>query len=233
MNPGILLVEDEASIAKALKAGLEFEGYNFYWAPSIHTAKEILQKKANNIHVMLLDVMLPDGEGFEAFNEFKKIHPALKILFTTARIETTDKVKGLRLGAHDYITKPYDLDEIILRLERLKPSILTQNNLQTFEFSGGKIDFANYRVWNKHSIEYQLSIKEIKVLKYLISHAGKTVSREEIYNACWDENENGSLRTIDNFVLNFRKIFEDIPSEPKYFLSVRGIGYRFENQYKL
>jgi two-component system alkaline phosphatase synthesis response regulator PhoP len=229
MSPGILLVEDEVSIAKALKAGLEFEGYDFYWAPDIGTAKEILQKKSQNIHVMLLDVMLPDGEGFDAFNEFKKIHPTLKILFTTARIESTDKVKGLRLGADDYITKPYDLDEIILRLERLKPGFLTRKNLQTFEFIGGKIDFGNFRAWNKHGIEYQLSLKENKVLQYLISHAGKTVSREEIYNACWEENESGSLRTIDNFILNFRKIFEDNLSEPKYFKSVRGVGYRFEN----
>jgi two-component system alkaline phosphatase synthesis response regulator PhoP len=228
MNPGILLVEDEASIAKALKAGLEFEGYEFYWAPTIQNAKEILQKKAPYIHVMLLDVMLPDGEGFEAFNEFKKIHPSLKILFTTARIESTDKVKGLRLGADDYITKPYDLDEIILRLERLKPVFLTQNNLQTFEFSGGKIDFANFRAWNKNGVEHQLSLKENKVLKYLISHSGKTVSREEIYNACWDEKESGSFRTIDNFILNFRKMFEADPSEPKYFKSVRGVGYRFD-----
>lgn len=229
MNPGILLVEDEASIARALKAGLEFEGYNFYWAPDIRTAKEILQKKSQNIHVMLLDVMLPDGEGFEAFNEFKKIHPTLKILFTTARIESTDKVIGLRLGADDYITKPYDLDEIILRLERLKPTFLNQNIIQTFEFSGGKIDFVNYRVWNKHGMEYHLSIKENKVLYFLISHAGETVSREEIYNACWNEDETGSFRTIDNFVLNYRKIFEDNPSQPKFFISVRGIGYRFEN----
>jgi two-component system alkaline phosphatase synthesis response regulator PhoP len=178
---------------------------------------------------MLLDVMLPDGEGFEAFHEFKKILPTLKILFTTARIESMDKVKGLRLGADDYITKPYDLDEIILRLERLKPNLLNQNNIRTFEFKGGKIDFENFRVWNKLGVECQLTLKENKVLQYLISHAGKTVSREEIYNACWDENESGSLRTIDNFILNFRKIFEDNPSEPIYFKSVRGVGYRFEN----
>lgn len=228
MNPGVLLVEDEASIARALKAGLEFEGYEFYWASSIRSAKEILLKKAQNIHVMLLDVMLPDGEGFDAYSDFKKIHPNLKILFTTARIESGDKVKGLRLGADDYITKPYDLDEIILRLERLKPSLFNQKEIQNFEFKGGKIDFANYRAWNRNGIEFQLSLKENKVLQYLIIHAGKTLSREEIYNACWDQNENGSLRTIDNFILNFRKIFEENPSDPMHFKSVRGVGYRFE-----
>ncbi|MCX8080697.1 MAG: response regulator transcription factor [Bacteroidia bacterium] len=228
MKIGVLLVEDEASIAKALKAGLEFEGYAFFWAHSLSKAQELLMRHKHEIHLMLLDVMLPDGEGFDAYAIFKNIHPKLRILFTTARIESGDKVKGLRLGADDYITKPYDLDEIILRLERIKPLIKLQEDISVFEFKNGKMDFQNYRVWNKKGTEFSLGNKENHVLKFLVVHAGKTLSREEIYNACWENGETGSLRTIDNFILNYRKIFEDTPSEPMHFLSVRGVGYRFE-----
>lgn len=229
MKPGILLLEDEKSISTAVKAALEFEGYTVFPAENIESATRILSEKINRIHILILDVMLPDGNGFDAFQKFKKKYPHLKAVFVTAKIETSDRVKGLKLGADDYITKPFDLDELLIRLKKIE-QFMEEVQPTEFIFKNGRMDFASCRVWDKNGKMYELSFRENQMLRYMVMNRGKAVSREEIIRKCWNDEEGVNQRTIDNFIVNFRKIFEEDPSSPQFFKSVRGLGYLFDSE---
>jgi two-component system alkaline phosphatase synthesis response regulator PhoP len=225
-KPKILLVEDEEHLAQTLVLNLTLENYEVDHAANGDEALKQFGKTNNGPDLVLLDVMLPGMSGFELCEKFKRRHPEVPVIFITARDQGVDRKTGLRLGADDYIVKPFDLEELLLRI---------RNNIkrtrkpapEVFEFAGGKIDFESFEIVNRQGEKLLLSKREIGMLQLLTSSENKVVSRDEIIEKLWEKAESASSRTIDNYVLLFRKLFEKDPKDPKHFLSVRAVGYKF------
>jgi len=224
--PLILVVEDEENLANTLALNLRIEKYDVFIARSGHEAIEQFKQQNKSIDLVVLDVMLPDINGFDLCEQFKKIQPQLPILFLTAKSQLTDKITGLKLGADDYITKPFDLEELLLRIS----NILKRNKKTPpadFQFNSCKINFQTFEIIDIRGQKQTLSRREIGLLELLTENTNKVISRDEILEKLWDINENASSRTIDNYILNFRKYFENNPKDPKFFHSIRGVGYKF------
>ena len=222
----ILIVEDEQSLAQTIALNLQLENYKTMLAVSGNKALEMFRLNANAINLVLLDVMLPEINGFDLCKQFKKIDPSIPIIFLTAKNQISDKIEGLKLGADDYITKPFDLEELLLRVSNLIKR--TQKEIPAiFNFNNCSINFETFEIKDIHGASSTLSKREIGLLKLLTEHENKVISRDEIIEKLWDVNENASSRTIDNYILNFRKYFEANPKEPVHFHSIRGVGYKF------
>lgn len=222
----ILIVEDEESLAHTLALNLEMEHFQVHLA---HTGPDALKKFNNHpsaFNLVLLDVMLPGVNGFDLFTEFRKKDPAVPIIFLTARGQSADKISGLKLGADDYIVKPFELEELMLRIQ----NVLKRNSKgeqSVFTFNNCAVNFETFEITDINGQTSTLSKREIGLLKLLTSKENKVISRDEIINTLWEPNENASSRTIDNYILSFRKHFEQNPKEPKHFHSIRGVGYKF------
>ncbi|MGZ4043014.1 MAG: response regulator transcription factor [Bacteroidia bacterium] len=193
-----------------------------------HTGPEALNKFNNYspFNLVLLDIMLPGINGYDLFKEFKKKDPSVPIIFLTAKDQSADKISGLKLGADDYIVKPFELEELMLRIN----NVIKRNakiSQAVFTFNNCSINFETFVISDIHGHTSTLSKREIGLLKLLTEGIDKVVSRDEIIDALWEPNENASSRTIDNYILSFRKYFEENPREPKHFHSVRGVGYKF------
>ncbi|MFN7911447.1 MAG: response regulator transcription factor [Bacteroidota bacterium] len=227
LKPLILLVEDEISLASTLALNLELEGFQIIQANTGNKAIDLFHQNKSKINLVFLDIMLPDVNGYTLCKLFKQIKPDLPIIFITARNQTIDKIEGLKLGADDYITKPFELEEVLLRtknlLKRTQPS-----DSEIFKFGSNTINFDSFEVNTFNGETFKLTKREIGLLKILTNRVNKVLSRDEIIEELWHENENPSGRTIDNYIVNFRKMFEKNPKEPIYFLSIRGVGYKFE-----
>lgn len=222
----ILIVEDEQSLAQTIALNLQLENYKTLLATSGQQALDLFKVNANSISLVLLDVMLPEINGFDLCKQFKKIEPSVPIIFLTAKNQISDKIEGLKLGADDYITKPFDLEELLLRVSNLIKR--TQKETPSiFNFNNCSINFETYEIKDVHGAYSTLSKREIGLLKLLTENENKVISRDEIIEKLWDVNENASSRTIDNYILNFRKYFEANPKEPTHFHSIRGVGYKF------
>lgn len=224
--PHILLVEDEETLAKTLALNLELEHYCVTSANTGNGALKLFNAHKDSLDLVLLDVMLPGINGFDLCAEFKTLKPKLPVIFLTAKNQSAEKISGLKLGADDYIVKPFELEEVLLRIK----NVLKRNEaplLKLYEFDGRLIDFSTFEIKNAMGKIYTLSKREIGLLKLLTENVNKVISRDEIIEKLWDDNENASSRTIDNYILAFRKYFEDNPKDPKYFHSVRGVGYKF------
>jgi two-component system alkaline phosphatase synthesis response regulator PhoP len=222
----ILLVEDESSLADTLALNLKLSGYEALIARTGQEAKEVFANHGRLLNLVLLDVMLPDFNGLDLCHQFKSEQPDLPIMFLTAKNQTADKIDGLKLGADDYITKPFDLEELLLRISNLlKRSI--RNTSERFKFAGGEINFTTFEICDRSGQTLTLSKREIGLLELLSTNVNKVISRDEIIDKLWALDENASSRTIDNYILNFRKYFEENPREPRHFHSIRGVGYKF------
>ncbi len=222
----ILVVEDEESLAETIALNLQLENYKVTIAKSGKLALNLFKTNFNTINLVLLDVMLPEINGFELCKEFKVLNPAVPIIFLTAKNQIADKIEGLKLGADDYITKPFDLEELLLRVSNLIKR--TQKETSTvFSFNNCTINFETFEIKDISGSHSTLSKREIGLLRLLTENANKVISRDEIIEKLWDVNENASSRTIDNYILNFRKYFEVNPKEPAHFHSIRGVGYKF------
>lgn len=222
--PDILLIEDEDHLREVIGMNLELEGFRVFSYSDAINIKSILEDR--EFDLILLDVMLPEMDGYGACAIVKEVTPNVPVMFLTARSATEDRILGLKTGADDYLTKPFHLEELILRVKNL----LKRNNpasLNIYEFDGNKVDFEAYKGTSSEGEVYDLSKREIQLLKLLTEKAEKVVSRDEILEKLWPDGSYPSPRVIDNFILNFRKIFENHPSKLKYFHSVRGVGYRF------
>jgi DNA-binding response OmpR family regulator len=224
----LLLVEDEESLATGLVYNFTEEGYTVDW---VKDGKEALEKfEKGNYDVIVLDIMLPYLNGYEVAGKIRDIDPKMPILMLTARTSEKDVIKGLETGADDYITKPFNLDELLLRIKgMLKRKAwykdVTEKNPR-FKFGGFEVDFENMTYTNENK-SYQLTQKEAMVLKYLVGHIGKIVSREELLKNVWEINPEIETRTVDIFISRLRKHFEKDPSQPRFIKSVRGAGYIF------
>jgi two-component system, OmpR family, alkaline phosphatase synthesis response regulator PhoP len=223
----ILIVEDEESLANTLALNLKLEQMEVLVANSGPEALRLFQKHFAAIHLVLLDVMLPGISGFDLFPEFKKINSAVPIIFLTARGQAPDKISGLKLGAHDYIVKPFDLEELLLRVKNILKRNAPAEASHILKFGNCTVNFDTYEILDIHGKTSTLSKREIGLLKLLTARANKVISRDEIIEALWEPDENASARTIDNYILNFRKHFENNPRQPEHFLSIRSVGYKF------
>jgi two-component system alkaline phosphatase synthesis response regulator PhoP len=222
----IFIVEDEESLANTIALNLQLENYEVLLARTGSEALRLFKTLPTRPGLVLLDVMLPDINGFELCKEFKAIYPDVPVIFLTAKNQSADKVSGLKLGADDYITKPFDLEELLLRISNLIRRTQKENTA-AYSFGRCQINFQTFEITDVTGRRQTLSKREIGLLQLLTGHENKVISRDEIIEKLWDVNENASSRTIDNYILNFRKYFEPNPKEPVHFHSIRGVGYKF------
>ena len=225
----ILLVEDEENLQEALRLNLELENYEVTTASDGAEALKAVQKE--HFDVMILDVMLPEIDGITVCETIRLQNNNIPILILSAKNTSTDRVLGLKKGADDYLTKPFNLEELLLRVNKLVEKSLqlaTRKPVsQTYQFGKNTIDFNALECVTKNGEKITLSKREIMLLKLLIENKNEVVTREKILQSVWGYNVYPTTRTIDNFILNFRKYFEDDSRNPQYFHSVRGMGYRF------
>ena len=229
MNIRILLVEDEESLRDAIKLNLELEGYSVDVAGD--GKKAVQNSKAKYYDLIILDVMLPEMDGFAVCEAIRLENSQVPILFLTAKSAGEDRVLGLKKGADDYLTKPFNLEELLLRVNNLiKRSIQARDPqaiVDEYKIGPNKVNFITYQIVTEKNEIIPLTKKEILLLKLLIERKNQVVSRETILNRVWGYDVYPTTRTIDNFILKFRKYFEPDPHNPKYFHSVRGVGYKF------
>ncbi len=222
----ILLVEDEESLAIGLTFNLSEEGYQVTWVADGRKALE--QIRSEKYDLVLLDIMLPYVDGFEVARQIRLKDPRLPILILTARTGTQDRVKGLEFGADDYLAKPFHLQELLLRvkgmLRRKNWYRRTSEDLPRYRIGAAEINFQRLTCKNAEG-EIQLTEREAMVLKYLIEHKGKVVSRRELLENVWSISGEVETRTIDNFIARLRKYIEPDPSNPVHIKSIRGSGY--------
>jgi two-component system alkaline phosphatase synthesis response regulator PhoP len=224
----ILLVEDEEHLLEALKLNLELEGYHVTTATD--GKKALKAFKEERLNLVILDVMLPEIDGFKVAETIRLENSEVPILFLTAKNTSEDRVAGLKRGADDYLTKPFNLEELILRVGILVKRSLKndeQKQLNSYKIGDKTINFNNYELTDDAGTVTPLTKKETMLLKLLIERKGEAVSRETILETVWNYDVYPSTRTIDNFILSFRKYFENDSKHPKHFHSIRGVGYKF------
>lgn len=225
----ILLVEDEENLQEALKLNLELESYSVTAASDGTEALRLLEQE--HFDLMILDVMLPELDGISVCERVRLENNDIPILILSAKNTSADRVNGLKKGADDYLTKPFNLEELLLRVQKLleKSERLTQSKPQvvTYRFGPNEIDFKAQVGITKSGERIDLTKKEVMLLKLLVENKNEVVTREKILQAVWGYNVYPTTRTIDNFILNFRKYFEEDSRNPRYFHAVRGIGYKF------
>lgn len=226
-NKTILFVEDEENIAYALKLNLEAEGYRVEWVATGGQAMQILKKKV--FDMILLDVMLPEVDGVTLCTQFRDRDKMTPIIIVSALGDTDSRIKGLKAGADDYINKPYDINELLIKINRLIYKNNTRSTHDITYIGNAWIDFTTQEAKNVHDEKVHMSKLEFGLAKLLIENENKALSRKFIYKAIWGYGANNlpNSRTLDNFIVFLRKYFELDPSHPKHFLSVRGTGYKY------
>ena len=221
----ILLVEDEEHLHSAIKLNLELEGYHVI---SVYNGKNALHKfNESRFDLIILDVMLPEFNGFDICQSIRLENQKVPIMFLTAKSSNEDKIKGLKM-ADDYLTKPFNLNELLLRVKNLiKRNIDPEITQTTHNIGDIVVDFNSFELKSKTGNQIELTQKQIKLLKLFVEKPNEVISRQEILEKIWGFDVYPSSRTIDNFILTFRKIFEkDLPPST-YFKSIRGVGYKY------
>ncbi|MBL7797986.1 MAG: response regulator transcription factor [Saprospiraceae bacterium] len=223
----ILLVEDEPTIRDALQLNLELEGYEV--VPTGNGKKALELVAGQHFDLLLLDVMLPDVDGFSITEQVRLSNNEVPILLLTAKDMPQDRIAGLKRGADDYLTKPFNLEELLLRIGNLlrRSQRVKGEAPDLFEFGNNKVNFETYEATTWRGETIALTRKEAMLLKLLVERKNEVVSRNQILQAVWGYDVFPSTRTIDNFILAFRKYFEKDPRDPQFFHSIRGVGYRF------
>lgn len=232
----VLIVEDEKHLADGLRFNLEAEGYDVEIAADGETALELLIGSPQRFHLVVLDVMLPGKNGFEVATELREAGQFVPILMLTARNRAEDVLKGFEAGADDYLPKPFELAILMARLRGLlrrrewfhlsQEPVSRPNGGDQFRFADKMIDFAELELRACDRVE-KLTLMEADLLRFLVRHEGKTVSRRNILEEVWGLHEDTDTRAIDNFIARLRKLIEDEPATPRHLLTVRGVGYRF------
>jgi len=233
----VLIVEDESHIAEGLKFNLEAEGYSADVVGNGEAALERLLAANCPYEVVVLDVMLPGIDGFEVTAELRRAEQFVPVLMLTARGRPEDVLKGFEAGADDYLPKPFELSILIARLRGLlrrrewgrrpMPPTGPISAPDTFSFAGKTIDFGELELRMGDRI-VRLTVMEAKLLRYLVLHAGRTVSRKSLLEDVWGLHVDTDTRAIDNFITRLRRYVEDEASKPRHLVTVRGLGYRFE-----
>ena len=223
----ICLIEDEENIVELIRLNLELEGFTVRSFQNGMRAKEMINEVIQH-DLIILDVMLPEYSGFDLCKDIRAISDT-PILFLSAKGIATDRIHGLKLGANDYLAKPFDLEELILRIRNLV-STKTDQTIKSIQIGEVKVNFSSYEAHNNNGeIIHVFSKREIELLELFNENEGKVVSRDLILDKLWGKDNFPTSRTIDNYILTFRKIFENDPKNPIFFHSIRGVGYRFIN----
>ncbi|MGB3548957.1 MAG: response regulator transcription factor [Saprospiraceae bacterium] len=225
----ILLVEDEENIRETVKLNLELENFEVVTAANGRLALKHIREQ--HFDLLLLDVMLPEIDGFQILEQVRLTDRKTPAIFLTAKDAAQDRIAGLKRGADDYLTKPFVFEELLLRINRLIERTSDSPEVQPdhYEFGRNSVNFATYEATGNQG-DFTLTKKEAMLLKLLIDRKGEVVSRRQILQSVWGYDVYPSTRTIDNFILSFRKYFEEDPKNPTHFLSVRGVGYKFVNE---
>ena len=225
----ILLVDDDADILELLEYNLLKE--NFLLAKATNGKEAIAAAKSFQPHLIIMDVMMPEMDGISATESIRIRKNDVPILMLSAKNTSHDRVLGLKKGVDDYLTKPFNLEELLLRVEKLiekNKKIQDKDSIgESYSFGNNNIDFKAQEAINFKGEKIQLSKKESMLLHLLIENKNEVVTREKILQVVWGYNVYPTTRTIDNFILNFRKYFEEDSRNPVYFHSARGVGYRF------
>lgn len=227
----ILLVEDEEHLHEALKLNLELEGYDVTSAFNGRIALEQIQNAYFDL--LILDIMLPEVDGYTIIEKLRLNNNRTPILVLSAKNSSFNRVQGLKLGADDYLSKPFNLEELLLRVAKLIQKSTNTNvasaNMNSYSFAGNSIDFDSLEAKSANGALINLTKTEGLLLKLLIEHKNNVVSREKILQTVWGYQVFPNTRTIDNFIANFRRYFEADSKNPQYFISIRGVGYKFKD----
>lgn len=225
----ILLAEDEENLHDTLKLNLEIEGYEV--TSAFNGAEAIKAIENEFFDLIIMDVMMPEIDGITVTETVRLKQVDSPILILSAKNTGADRVLGLKKGADDYLTKPFELEELLLRVQNLiskNQKIIQKNSLgDLYSFGNNSIDFKAHEANTYDGKKIELSKKEAMLLKLLIENKGEVVTREKILQMVWGYNVFPTTRTIDNFILTFRKYFENDSKSPRHFFSVRGMGYKF------
>jgi two-component system alkaline phosphatase synthesis response regulator PhoP len=223
----VLVVEDEQSLSEMIQLNLELEGFE---VKTIRNGKMALEMvtELHQFALVILDVMLPEVSGLDICRVYRQ-HSDIPILFLSAKGTTVDRIAGLKLGANDYLPKPFDLEELLLRARSLTQSLAKQELLlDEVRIGDVAINFNSFEAIHLLTNEKTLLTKrEIELLQFFVQHKEEVVSRDTLLNELWNNDHAPTGRTIDNYILNFRKLVEPDVKNPIYFHSVRGVGYKF------
>ena len=247
----VLVVEDEQHLADGLRFNLEAEGYTVDAVSDGEAALSLVFDKRQTYDALVLDVMLPGKDGFTLAAELRAAGYFVPELMLTARGRPEDVLRGFESGADDYLPKPFELSVLLARLHALlrrrqwfhqdlsqetnraeaqaSPTVLSEEGREAFAFNNRVIDFDNLELRTPEQT-IRLTLMEAQLLRYLVKHEGKVVSRKAILENVWGLNEDTDTRAIDNFIVRLRKYIEDDPTKPQHLLTVRGVGYRFVTQ---
>jgi two-component system, OmpR family, alkaline phosphatase synthesis response regulator PhoP len=236
MTTSVLIVEDEKHLAAGLRYNLKAEGFDVETAGTAEEALALLNGDEKAFDVLVLDVMLPGMDGFSLASQLRAQGQFVPILMLTARGQAQDVLRGFEAGADDYLPKPFDLAVLLARINALlrrrewfnrdRDRAAQNDGAKFFEFGGKTIDFEALELRSGEQTVH-LTLMEAELLRYLINHEGKIVSRSVILEDVWGLREDTDTRAIDNFIVRLRKYIEDEPSRPRHLLTVRGVGYKF------
>ncbi len=229
-KPRIMLVEDEIHLARGICFNLEQDGYAVSHFDRGESALEALRVERCNL--IILDVMLPGMDGFQVCKAMRELDSRVPILMLTARSEDVDRVSGLESGADDYLTKPFNLAEFLLRVKGMlrrsawyRPDPVEEG----YQFGVNEVFLLSYRAKTAQG-EIDLTEMEVRVLALFFQREGQVIPRGDLLESVWGYSSDTETRTLDNFIVRLRKYFERDPSRPTHFLTVRGVGYRFSRQ---
>ena len=231
----VLVVEDESHLAEGLRFNLEAEGYQ---VETVETGEAALEKLNQEpaFDVLILDVMLPGKDGFGVMTEMRESGLLVPTLMLTARGHSDDVLRGFEAGADDYLTKPFDLAILIARIRGLlrrrhwlQPPAVSRKPDEVFKFGVDNdkwVNFDSLELWVRNQV-FRLTLMEANLLRFMIEHEGKPVSRKNMLQKVWSLQEDTDTRPIDNFIVRLRRYMEDDPKVPKHLITVRGVGYQF------
>jgi two-component system OmpR family response regulator len=230
----ILIVEDEPHIAKTIKFNLEHEGYRATTMADGPTAVKFVDEHAEDVDLILLDIMLPGMSGYAVCEALRGSGYDMPVLILSARTLSEDRTKGFDVGANQYLSKPFELDELISRVRNLLThyprrdggSLPPQTPQQVYKFDDAEVNFTTFEV-TVRGRSHRLTQLEMKLLNYFIQHEGRVIPRQELLEEVWEMPGHIVTRAVDQFILRLRRTFEQDPQNPQHFLTIRDAGYRF------
>jgi DNA-binding response OmpR family regulator len=220
----ILIVEDDPAMSVALRDGFEFEKYAVEMATDGEEGFRLASRGDHDL--MILDVMLPRKSGLDVCKELRRNGSSTPIIMLTARGQEIDKIVGLKLGADDYVTKPFSFMELLARVEAVLRRVSRNSPGEEYAFGDITLDFRTYQS-TKAGMPLDLTPREFRILRYFIDHAGEVVSREALLNHVWGYDSSAFTRTVDTHMARLRQKIEDVAAEPKHLITVHRVGYKF------